>query len=92
MRPTRQSKTSKPLGRRRPIPKSCFFVFVVMHNVFYALGQMAADINILGHLLDCFHAVFFLIAILVCPAGFLVGVVGSIVATMTYFKKKTGTE
>ncbi len=65
-----------------------FFVFVVLHNVLYALGKMAADINILGQLLDFFHAVFFLIAILVCPAGFLVGVVGSVVTMIAYFKKK----
>ena len=65
-----------------------FFVFVVLHNVFYGLGQMAADINILGQLLDFFHAVFFIIATLVCPVGFLVGVVGCIVTTIMYFKKK----
>ena len=65
-----------------------FFVFVILHNVFYALGQMAADINILARVLDFFHAVFFLIAILICPAGFMVGAVGSIVTTIAYFKKK----
>ncbi len=65
-----------------------FFVFVVLHNVFYGLGQMAADINVLGQLLDFFHAVFFIIATLVCPAGFLVGVVGSIATTIAYFEKK----
>ena len=65
-----------------------FFVFAVLHNVFYALGQMVADINILRQLLDFLHALFFLIAILVCPAGFLVGIFGSIAATIAYFKKK----
>ncbi len=65
-----------------------FAVFAVMHNVFYALGQMAADIVVLSQLLEFFHAVFFLIAILVCPAGFLTGVVGSIVTTIMYFKKR----
>ncbi len=65
-----------------------FFVFVILHNVLYALGQMAADINILAHLLDFFHAVFFLIAILLCPAGFLIGAIGSIVIMITNSKKK----
>ena len=65
-----------------------FFVFVVLHNVFYGLGQMAVDINILAQLLDFFHAVFFIIATLVCPAGFLIGVVGSVVTMIAYFKKK----
>jgi len=65
-----------------------FFIFVVLHNVFYGLGQMAADINILAQLLDFFHAVFFIIATLVCPAGFLVGVVGSLITMIVHFKKK----
>ena len=65
-----------------------FFVFVVLHNVFYGLGQMAADTNILAQLLDFFHAIFFIIATLVCPAGFLIGVVGSVVTIIAYFKKK----
>ena len=66
-----------------------FVVFVVLHNVFYALGQMAADIIVLGRLLEIFHVVSFLIAIFVCPAGFLIGVVGSVVAIITHFRKKT---
>ena len=65
-----------------------FFVFVVLHNVFYGLGQIAADINILGQLLDFLHAVFFVIAVLVCPAGASIGVVGSMVTAITYFKKR----
>ena len=65
-----------------------FFVFVVLHNVFYGLGEMAADTNILGQLLEFFHAVFFLIATLVCPAGFLIGVVGRVATTIAYFEKK----
>ena len=65
-----------------------FFVFVILHNVFYGLGQMAADINILRQLLDFLHAVFFIIATLICPAGFLVGAVGSAVTTIVYFDKK----
>ena len=64
-----------------------FGVFVVLHNVFYGLAQMAADIIVLSWLLEFFHAVFFIIATLVCPAGFLIGVVGGIVTTITYSKK-----
>ncbi len=67
-----------------------FVVFVVLHNVFYGLARMAADIVVLDRLLEFFHAVFFLIAILVCPAGLLIGVVGSAVTIITYFiRKKT---
>ena len=65
-----------------------FAVFVLLHNVFYALSQMATDIIILRKLLEFSHALFFLIAILVCPAGFLVGIVGSIITTAMYFRKR----
>jgi len=65
-----------------------FFVFVVLHNVFYGLGQLAVNINILRQLLDFLHAVFFIIATLICPAGLLVGAVGSIAATIAYFGKR----
>ena len=65
-----------------------FPVFVVLHNVFYALGQIAADIIVLSQSLEFLHAVFFLIAVLVCPAGFLIGALGSIVAAAMYLKKK----
>jgi len=65
-----------------------FAVFVVVHNLFYAFGQMAADIIVLKQLLEFLHAVFFIVAILVCPAGVLIGLVGSIVTAITYFKKR----
>ncbi|MFC1676361.1 hypothetical protein ACFL3G_04785 [Planctomycetota bacterium] len=65
-----------------------FFVFVVLHNVFYGLGQLAAEIIVLNRLLDFLHAVFFIIATLVCPAGFLIGVVGSIATFITYIDRR----
>jgi len=65
-----------------------FAVFVVLHNVFYALGQMAANIIVLKQFLDFSHAIFFIISIFVCPAGFLIGVVGSVVTTIMYLKKR----
>lgn len=65
-----------------------FFVFALSHNVFYGLGIMASDIIVLHHLLEVLHVASFLIAIFVCPAGFLVGVVGSAVTVITCFKKR----
>ncbi len=62
-----------------------FPFFAVLHNVFYGLGEMAADIIVLSHLLGFLSAGFFLVAIIVCPAGFLIGVVGSV---LMYFKKR----
>ena len=62
-----------------------FFLFAVLHNVFYGLGQMAADIIVLKHLLGFLDAGSFLVAILVCPAGCLIGAVGSV---LMYFKQR----
>ena len=56
-----------------------FFVFVVLHNVFYALGVITSDIIILRYLTEILHVVFFLMAIFACPLGFLIGAIGSIV-------------
>jgi len=56
-----------------------FFVSVFLHNAFYALGIMASQIIVLRYLMEALNVAFFMIAIFVCPLGFLVGVVGSIV-------------
>ncbi len=56
-----------------------FFVFVLLHNVFYALGVIASSIAILRYLMEILHVTFFLIAIFICPLGFLIGAIGSII-------------
>ena len=56
-----------------------FIVFVVLHNVFYGLTILTSHISALSHLLEVFHVAFFIIAVFLCPAAFLVGVIGSIV-------------
>ncbi len=53
-------------------------VFVFLHNAFYALGVVAENIKILKILAEAFHVIFFFIAIIIAPIGFLVGVIGSI--------------
>jgi hypothetical protein len=65
-----------------------FVVFAVLHNLFYAFGQMAANIIVLKQLLESLHVIFFVAAVLVCPAGFLIGVVGSIVTAIMYSKRR----
>jgi hypothetical protein len=55
------------------------FVFVLLHNGFYALAMVADHIPVLGVVLEFLHAAFFIIAIIVCPLGFLAGAVGSVV-------------
>ena len=56
-----------------------FFLFVILHNAFYAFAEMTKEIIILTGLFEFLHAVFFIIATLICPAGFLVGAAGSAV-------------
>jgi hypothetical protein len=55
-----------------------FFAFVFLHNIFYGLAETSDGIPVLRQLLEALHGIFFLIAVSVCPIGFLVGVVGSI--------------
>jgi len=55
------------------------FVFVLLHNGFYALATVSGDIPVLGTGLEFLHVAFFIIALIVCPLGFLTGAIGSIV-------------
>ncbi len=56
-----------------------FALFAVLHNVFYALGEIAKDIAIVHHSMEFLHAAFFIIAIMVCPPAVVIGAVGSVV-------------
>ena len=51
----------------------------VLHNVFYAFAILTEHITVLHYIFEFVHAAFFIIALLVCPAVFLVGVIGTIV-------------
>jgi hypothetical protein len=52
-----------------------FVVFAILHNVFYAIGE-SVDIAWVQALMEALSVGAFLIAILLCPAGILVGLVG----------------
>ena len=56
-----------------------FFVFVILHNAFYALSVVTKGIFALNYLMQGLHIIFFLMATPVCLIGFLVGLVGSVV-------------
>jgi hypothetical protein len=56
-----------------------FFIFVVLHNAFYALGTITGHIVLLNYLTEILHVAAFITAILICPLGFLIGMVGVIV-------------
>ncbi len=64
-----------------------FFVFVFLHNVFYALAIITSQISVLSLLMEILHIAFFIIAIFVCPLGFVIGIIGTIVI---FIKKKKG--
>jgi len=63
-----------------------FFIFVLLHNVFYGMGVMASDIVVLHGLLEFLHVVCFLIAVILSPAALLVGATGSVITGIMYFK------
>jgi hypothetical protein len=56
-----------------------FPLAVVLHNLFYALGIMVADVAPLRVVLGWLEVGFFLLAVLVCPPGVLIGAAGSLV-------------
>ena len=56
-----------------------FFIFILLHNIFYALVQVTSHVSILNYLMKAFEVIFFLIAIFACPIGFVIGVIGTIV-------------
>jgi hypothetical protein len=65
-----------------------FAVFVVLHNLLYALAEISSDIVVLKHSLEFLSAASFLTAIFVCPVGLLIGLIGSILTAIAYFKKR----
>ena len=65
-----------------------FFVFVLLHNGFYALGIVANHITVVRHLAEAFSVASFCIAVFLCPPAFLVGAVGSIVLTIKRQRKQ----
>jgi hypothetical protein len=56
-----------------------FVVFAILHNVFEALATGMAGAGLLKGLLEGVGVVAFLLALLLCPPGLIVGAAGSIV-------------
>jgi hypothetical protein len=59
-----------------------FPLFAVLHNVFYALAEIAKDVAIVHYSMEFLHGAFFIIAIIVCPPAVLIGAVGSVVVAV----------
>jgi len=55
-----------------------FPVFVVLHNLLYGLGMIAGDVAVLAQILGALEVAFFLAAVMLCPPGFLIGAIGSV--------------
>jgi threonine/homoserine efflux transporter RhtA len=66
-----------------------FAVFAVLHNLFYALRELTSSITVLINLLGLLHVACFLVAVFACPVGFVVGVVGSAIAIIAHYKRKS---
>lgn len=56
-----------------------FIVFAVLHNVFYAIGE-GSNVSWVTSLMDVLHIGSFLVAVLICPPGILVGLIGYFIA------------
>jgi len=64
-----------------------FFIGVLLHNLFYALAVITRNIVVVNQLMQVFHVFFFLVSILICPLGFLIGSIGSIALFIKKGKK-----
>ena len=65
-----------------------FFVSILLHNLLYALAIVAGHIVLLKYVFEFLHIVFFILAIVVCPLGFLIGAVGCATIFIKKRKKK----
>ncbi len=64
-----------------------FPIAVTLHNLFYALAEMSDKIVVINQLFNVLSVTFFIIAVLVCPPGLVLGAVGSIL--MLFVKRKS---
>ena len=65
-----------------------FFVFVFLHNAFYGLGIITSNIPVVSHFMEFSHVAFFCLAVFVCPPGFVVGAVGSVILGVRKLRSK----
>jgi len=56
-----------------------FLLFVVLHNLFYALGTITGNLGILNKIINFFEGAFFLVATIICPVVLIVGIVGTLI-------------
>ena len=79
---TRKKKVKAKLKKYLMLTGICasgFLAGSVLHNLFYALAIITSRFVLLKHLMEILHTAFFLLATIICPIGFLIGTIGSIV-------------
>mgnify|MGYP001077291819 CR=1 FL=1 len=87
----KEKKMAKIKGQRKKFlilagaSAAGFFVFSVLHNFLYAGEVLTKHWPILPQLFGCLHAACFLIAVIACPIGFLIGVIGSLVSFLKFW-------
>jgi hypothetical protein len=69
-----------------------FVLFAVLHNVFYALAEIANDVAIVHHSMKFLDAAFFIIAIMVCPPAVVIGAVGGAVVAVMNKRRRMANE
>jgi hypothetical protein len=57
-----------------------FLVAAVLHNLLYGLGELAKGVPAVETVAEALHVAFFLIAVLLCPVGVVIGGVGSLIS------------
>jgi hypothetical protein len=65
-----------------------FLVGVILHNLLYALAIITGHIIILKYIFEFFHVAFFILAVVVCPLGFLIGATGSAIIFVKKRRRK----
>ena len=73
------SKKNKVFLYMTGLSAPAFLIGTIGHNLFYALGTVITEIPVLPYIVSAFEAVFFFLAVPLCPIGFVVGIVGSII-------------
>jgi hypothetical protein len=65
-----------------------FLVGVILHNLLYALAIITGHIIILKYIFEFLHVAFFILAVVVCPLGFLIGATGSAIIFVKKRRRK----
>jgi len=53
-------------------------VFAVLHNIFYGIAELTSDVKLLPEILRLFDTMSFIIALIICPSGIVVGLGGAL--------------